>query len=313
MKTIKFFYKKSPKLLTFISTFVLLFSFLSGGYLIYNLFLYKDIKFLTIIAVTLSIIILIVNLLLFIINIKLTLKRKYFSLILFLITWITLAGGLIYLSNNYINQVYQSLTNLSEKSSVYSSKLVVNTDGKLKSVEDLNHKTIGNINFGINIDQSNNAEKIINDLKLDKNNEIKMYDDYINMIKDLLNNKIDAAILPGAYAKIYSETEGLDSLETKLITIYSKDFTVTSNVLKNKKITEPFTLLIMGIDGTGENIDQANSLNGDSLMLATFNPKTLNTTILSIPRDSYVPITCLANKKRNKITHAGIGGEKMYD
>ena len=37
------------------------------------------------------------------------------------------------------------------------------------------------------------------------------------------------------------------------------------------------------------------------LILITFNPKTLNATMLSIPRDSYIPIACWANKAENKM------------
>jgi LCP family protein required for cell wall assembly len=44
-------------------------------------------------------------------------------------------------------------------------------------------------------------------------------------------------------------------------------------------------------------------------MLITFNPNTLNATLLSIPRDSYVPIACYAGKPRSKITHAAWNGE----
>ena len=64
----------------------------------------------------------------------------------------------------------------------------------------------------------------------------------------------------------------------------------------------------MGVDSELENIQGA-SFNGDSLMLLTFNPDTLNTTILSIPRDTYVPIACFKNKRKNKITHAAWYGE----
>ena len=39
-------------------------------------------------------------------------------------------------------------------------------------------------------------------------------------------------------------------------------------------------------------------------------PKTYNATILSIPRDTYVPIACLNNNVESKITHSGWGGEK---
>ena len=65
----------------------------------------------------------------------------------------------------------------------------------------------------------------------------------------------------------------------------------------------------MGVDSVKENIRDS-SFNGDSLMLITFNPKTLNATILSIPRDSYVPIACFAGQRKNKITHAAWYGEQ---
>ena len=64
----------------------------------------------------------------------------------------------------------------------------------------------------------------------------------------------------------------------------------------------------MGVDSEAEDISNA-AFNGDALMLITFNPKTLSTTILSIPRDSYVPIACFPGQKRNKITHAAWYGE----
>ena len=76
----------------------------------------------------------------------------------------------------------------------------------------------------------------------------------------------------------------------------------------------------MGVDSENEEI-KGSSFNGDSLILITFNPKTLNTTMLSIPRDTYTSITCFAGQKKNKITHAAWYGEtcmmntisKMFD
>ena len=65
----------------------------------------------------------------------------------------------------------------------------------------------------------------------------------------------------------------------------------------------------MGVDSKKENIKDS-SFNGDALMLITFNPNTLNATILSIPRDSYVPIACFPGQRKNKITHAAWYGEE---
>lgn len=65
----------------------------------------------------------------------------------------------------------------------------------------------------------------------------------------------------------------------------------------------------MGVDSEKENIKNS-TFNGDALMLITFNPHTLSTTILSIPRDTYVPIACFSGKRKNKITHAAWYGEE---
>lgn len=54
-------------------------------------------------------------------------------------------------------------------------------------------------------------------------------------------------------------------------------------------------------------MDSSSSSNSDTLIVVTFNPDTLTATMLSIPRDSYVPISCNGNAK-SKITHAGWQG-----
>ena len=46
------------------------------------------------------------------------------------------------------------------------------------------------------------------------------------------------------------------------------------------------------IDGLKAN----QSFNGDTLILATFNPNTLTATMFSLPRDLYVPIACNHNR-----------------
>ena len=77
--------------------------------------------------------------------------------------------------------------------------------------------------------------------------------------------------------------------------------------VSTKKVTEPFTMLLLGVDSPTEDISKASGL-GDSIMLVTFNPKTLTATMFSIPRDTFVPITCYRNAK-SKITHAAAGGD----
>ena len=101
----------------------------------------------------------------------------------------------------------------------------------------------------------------------------------------------------------------LSDVGSKTKIIYTKDKKQKSEkTSSSSNLKEPFTVLIMGVDSEKETLANS-SFNGDSLLLITFNPKTLNTTMLSIPRDSYVPIACFSGNKKSKITHAAWYGE----
>lgn len=74
------------------------------------------------------------------------------------------------------------------------------------------------------------------------------------------------------------------------------------------KSKQPFSILLMGID-TGElgRIEQGRS---DSMMVATVNPNQKQTTIVSIPRDTYTEI--VGRDTMDKINHAyAFGGVSM--
>ena len=77
----------------------------------------------------------------------------------------------------------------------------------------------------------------------------------------------------------------------------------------NRPITEPFTILLMGVDSMYDGLSKNAAFNGDTLLLVTFNPNTLNATMFGIPRDTYVPIACRDNRE-NKINSAAAYGSK---
>ena len=129
------------------------------------------------------------------------------------------------------------------------------------------------------------------------------------MINALLDEKINAIFLPTNYSILFANIQGLEKLKEQTKIIYTKDKNIkVQKTLNSKNLDEPFTILLMGVDSENEEI-KGSSFNGDSLVLITFNPKTLDATMLSIPRDTYVPITCFAGQKKNKITHAAWYGE----
>jgi len=140
--------------------------------------------------------------------------------------------------------------------------------------------------------------------------EIIKKEDYPDLLDGLYNKECDAIFLPTNYHNMFSSIEKYKKIDKEVKIIKTKLQKASSNTKKygTKKITEPFTMLLMGIDSTKDGLSNSDSFNGDSLILVTFNPNTLNTTILSIPRDSYVPISCFPGKYENKITHAAWKG-----
>jgi len=238
-------------------------------------------------------------------------KSKKIKVIILLIFMLLYSGVCAFAAYN-IHKVYSSLAKVSESSdyTTYSSSLVTLIDNEAASIDD-----IGNEKIGILEDETNYESNIIPlEVMEDKGitNETEKYLSAINMIDDLLNGKIKYIFLPTNYSIIYGSTEGYENLKEKTKIIFTEKKKVEkekkASEKSDKPITEPFTILLMGVDSEEEGIE-GSSFNGDSLMVITFNPKTLSATMLSIPRDSYVPITCFPNQRKNKITHAAWHGE----
>lgn len=208
---------------------------------------------------------------------------------------------------NFINTTYSKIERVSNDETIYSTSLVTlkeNKDDNIKTIKG----TIGYLSDESSIEGNQLPKEIVTKEKLD--NELKEYDNYIVLIKALLNKEIDYIFVPSTYQYMFQNTEEKDLTTLKDTTkiIYSKEKKVKKESKTKKNLSSPFTILLMGVDSEAEDIKQG-VFNGDSLMLLTFNPSTLSTTILSIPRDSYVPIACFENQRRNKITHAAWYGE----
>lgn len=191
----------------------------------------------------------------------------------------------------------------------YSSSIVSLSNNSIL-VDNINNEKIGIITVQTSPDGYIIPNIIIKEKKLN-NIELVKYENYIDMLTDLYDKKIDLAFLPTTYKTMYSSLPHFENInnDTKIIYSQNKEYKNTSKETSTESITKPFTLLIMGIDSEIDDISSVTSFNGDSLTLITFNPETLNTTFLSIPRDTFVPIACFKNKYENKITHAAWQGE----
>lgn len=202
--------------------------------------------------------------------------------------------------------LYSSIDNFYKNSYTYTTSLITLKESNISDIDDLNENKIGMISDTTSIDGYELAIEIINKNKLKNDNEIIEYDSISEVIKALYDKEIDASLVTSTYSSMFSSNPEYTNInnETKIILSKSKTVKKENNTV-NKDKNEPFSILILGIDSIESNISKVTSFNADSLMLVTFNPNTYNATIVSIPRDTYTPISCLKSKAKSKITHSG--------
>lgn len=272
-------------------------------YFLYSISLLRGIE--NILRIIITIVIFIMWLLLFIKGMSRLHNRKKSNKMIVIMLIISIIIGFIAFN---ITKTYSSINKMSTNSNVYSSSIVTLKDNDADSIDDLAKEKIGMLSDDTNIEGNELPNEIIKKEKL--KNKIVYYDSFISLIKGLYDGEVNFVFLPTNYGVMFSSIEGYESLEsdTKIIYSYEKKKKITTSNKKDK-LTEPFTVLVMGVDSEKENIKNS-TFNGDALMLITFNPKTLSSTILSIPRDTYVPIACFSNQRKNKITHAAWYGEE---
>lgn len=191
----------------------------------------------------------------------------------------------------YINSITSEISSMSKDKITYTTNLITLNDNNF----DENSK-IGIISDTSNIEANQLAKKLLE--KENINNKLYQYEDFYVMLEDLYSQKIDACFVSNNYKVLFSNEEKFANIENevKVIKSYSEEMKNADNVVfTNKKLTEPFTILVMGVDTTDESLNSSQAFNGDTLMLVTFNPNTLTASMFSIPRDLFVPISCRNN------------------
>ncbi len=235
-------------------------------------------------------------------------KKKYPSY--YLLSFITIIIISVYLvTSTAMNFFLSVIGNIKEQKYItYSSNLIVLKDHKLTK-----NSVIGMIDDKEDIEGYILANKIIKENKLKQT--IKKYDDYFNMLYALYDKKVDGIFVSGNYKTIYGSEEDFASIDDDTKVIYAKKERRLNKSVKNtstKKLTDPFTILAMGVDSEFDGLDTNSAFNGDTLIVATFNPKTYNVTLLSIPRDTVIKIAC-RNKTFKINSSAAYGNQCVID
>lgn len=255
--------------------------------LIYNMLLLKNVE------TTLRVIIIIILILIYISSIYISFKiiNKKNKIIIIFSSILLLYSIVLYFISFNIGKVYKSLSGITNNYMVTSMSIVTLSNHHVN----YNDGTIGYINTSMSL-------KILDNNALDNR---KLNDNYVELLNNLYDGQVDFAIVPTNYKLMFNNLIDKNLDEISIVRTFEEKIKVENN---NQKIDKPFTILLMGVDSEIDGINNS-SFNGDALMLITFNPKTLSTTLLSIPRDTYVPISCFENNRKNKITHAAWNGD----
>ena len=266
---------KSKKLKNY--TFLNLLFFISSMFFIYALLLFNNIE--NNIRYLIIGIIFLLNIL-FINDYLFFNKTKNLIIINIKRTFMIVLSIIFILVFIYANKTYKSINALNKTSS-YSYSLV--------SLDNINpsNDTIGYINES---DETKNIVEEINSLY--KNNTLKEYKSYEELISDLLSKKIKYAILPSDFKKLLTNKEDFNKIKV-LVTK-----SIVKKKISTKTIDKPFTMLLLGTDE-----DASSRGNSDVIMLVTVNPKTMNVTMLNIPRDTNFKLAC-TNDNERKINYA---------
>lgn len=198
-------------------------------------------------------------------------------------------------SSYYINKVYGALNSMNRNTIEYTTNLIA-----LKETNFKDDSIIGMVEAEDDTEGNILAKKLIS--KQNLSNKIETYEDYHSMLEDMYNGKIDACFVSSNFAILFGNEDNFPDIVNEVKVLYefseemeNKDIEVLQTD-KTKNLTEPFTMLIMGVDSEINGLKANQAFNGDTLILVTFNPNTLSATMFSIPRDTYVPIACNHNR-----------------
>lgn len=312
--------KEKKSKLKIVIIFFLVLALLTSAFAIYEIFLLSSIE--TLIRYIIMGVLLFIDLILILKTRGIFKKRKKkHSKRIGFITFMIIYSILCFCVGGAIFYIYGQLNSINKVFVTYTSSLVTMSSAEADDISDIKDYKIGILSDKKSPEGYIIPQEIINENKLKDDNDITEYDDYSSMLVDLYAGELDAMFTSASYVAMYSNITGYENIETDTKVIISKDKKMkkadtseNETASSGKSITEPFTILLMGIDSTDEVLSKNAIANGDTLILITFNPKTLNATMISIPRDSYVPIACWSDKAENKITHAaGYGTDCMMN
>lgn len=205
-----------------------------------------------------------------------------------------LVGGTI--GANYVNRVNKAIDNVLDTESIeyetFSGVFAYykGSGNSFTSLNDLANKKIGML-----VETSDGiAYLATRDLEKEKMDYATVdYRTNDELMQALIDKDVDAIVITSSYRTIYErdENSAFSQYLDDIVDFYSfeEKMKVESNRKAKNISNEPFNVLLIGYSRTdiGSPVGLA-----DSIIVATINPKTYTVSMMSIARDSFVPIPC---------------------
>ena len=211
---------------------------------------------------------------------------------------ISIISGIGIYYTNITDSFLSSIQEVNEKQLYY---VVVNKDSKFKELKDLDNKSMV-----IFENQSDNYKKVLNEVEKDIKVKDKKYDNINEIVKDLLDNKVDSLLINSSNKEILDENIATFKNNTRVIDEISIDV-IKQNEEEYKNKYGPFNILISGIDTDGP-INRVSR--SDVNIIMTVNPNTRDILLTSVQRDMEVQLHGI-DGITDKLTHAGTYGVDM--
>ena len=187
---------------------------------------------------------------------------------------------------------------ISTKTITHEVHFVSLSETKLSSIDELKNQKIGILSDEKSLIGSIYPKKINEENQL--NIKFVEYNSYIEAIQALQSEKIEIIVLPGGYQKTFGSIEDYTVDTSILHSIWNVKFKEKVDLFST--VGDVLNVVLIG----GDNPIQGNSTSGfnyDVIIVVSYNFKTQESAMISIPRDAYIYNTC--TDKRDKITHTG--------
>lgn len=250
-------------------------------------------KYLSIVIIGLSVIMLILEIILFLPKIKS--KIKILINIIAVILSIVFGIGSYYLYNTV--DFLTTITGAEDQLENYY--VVVLDNDTFDKIGDLKGYSIGIYKSG-----AETFDQAVKKLEQKVKSKNKEYTELTKLGKDLLDENIDAMFISESYKGLLEEELTNLASETKIIDTISIKIEKEDISKKVNVTNESFNIFVSGIDTYGKIQSVSRS---DVNMVVTVNPSTNKILLTSIPRDYYVQLHGTTGLK-DKLTHAGIYG-----